>query len=101
MANHAMMGQAHSQCGGQGFDPPLLHHLFSINLRLPAPAAVFICGQFVDTFSGTQFDRFNRRAFCFFHGPHVTHSHANIGVAQQLSDRESRIRRGELCILRR
>ena len=48
----------------------------------------FICGQFVDTFSGAQFDRFNGHAFCFFNRSHVTHRHPHLRVAQQLSNRE-------------
>src|SRR5687768_12860809 len=89
MTNHAMMVQTHSQCEGQGFDPPLLHHLFSSIYGCRYWRPYFICGQFVDTFLGTQFYRFNGSAFRFFNRSHVTHSHANIGVAEELSDRKS------------
>ena len=79
---------SNSQCGGQGFDPPLLHHLVSTIYGCRHWRPYFICGQFVDTSSGTQFYRLNGHAFRFFNQPHVTHSHANIRVAQQLSNRE-------------
>jgi hypothetical protein len=59
MTNHAMMGQARSQCGGQGFDPPLLQHLVSMiygcqHWRLFLPTR-----QYLDIFSDAELDRFN------------------------------------------
>jgi len=47
-----MMGQAHSQCAGQGFDPPLLHQLFQ---RITASAVAGCFDQVTKTWRTSEY----------------------------------------------
>src|SRR6266481_1281327 len=75
----AQFGRApRSQCGGQGFDPPLLHHLFSTIYSRRQRWLFWPSGQYVDIFSGIQLHGVNSRTFALLNCPHVTHSHTNV-----------------------
>src|SRR6185503_2815498 len=73
MTTHAMMVQANSQCGGQGFDPPLLHHLFSMIYSRRHWRLFWSTGQYLDIFPRAERDRFNGHALGIINRPHITH----------------------------
>src|SRR6185436_10693520 len=58
-----------SQCGGQEFDPPLLHHLFSTNYSRRQRWLFWRSGQYLDIFSGIQLHGVNSRTFALLNCP--------------------------------
>ena len=67
-----------SQCGGQGFDPPLLHHLFSIINSQRGRWLFLPTGQNLTNLSGIQSHRLNCHSFTAFKRTHVAHRHPYI-----------------------
>jgi hypothetical protein len=54
--------ESNSQCGGQEFDPPLLHHLFSTIYSRRQRWLFWPCGQYVTNFSKSKLVTLNVRA---------------------------------------
>src|SRR2546423_10478631 len=65
MSKPAVSVSFHSQCGGQGFDPPLLHQLFSMVYSHRQLWLFWPSGQYVTNFSKSKLHCSRRRlAYC-------------------------------------
>src|SRR5882724_1370428 len=75
----AQFGRApRSQCGGQGFDPPLLHQLFSTIYSHRQLWLFWPSDQYVTNFSKSKLHCLYGDSLTAFNHPHVTHGHPNI-----------------------
>src|SRR5882724_211759 len=86
----AQFGRApRSQCGGQGFDPPLLHHLFSTIYSRRQRWLFWPSGQYVTNFSRNKLYCLHSSSLASLNHSDVTHRYANIRVSEKLRNRES------------
>src|SRR5882724_1168082 len=69
---------SNSQCGGQGFDRPLLHQLFSTIYSHRQLWLFWPSGQYVTNFSKSKLHCLYGDSLTAFNHPHVTHGHPNI-----------------------